>query len=210
MQDGCGRGCRGRTVPLARFPSVDGILARFSRSVGWAEQLVVQETRLIELAGGVVEPALSEIETRQVHVREMPRLVTRGRLRLLEPADRFLETPQPHQVGADVVVGIAECRVDLDRPMAFGDRVIESAEIAVRPPEECVPLGGRQLGDRLLVELDRAVVALGGLLDEGLLDERLRALPSVRIVHGVPAKRLGRPGSRRQPSYTTTETVDVR
>src|SRR5438034_6378424 len=62
----------------------------------------------------------------EVHVGELPRLVARGALRLLEPRDRLLELALLHQVATDIVVRVAEVGIDLDRLEALARRLLEA------------------------------------------------------------------------------------
>src|SRR5579862_3139481 len=62
-----------------------------------------------------------DVDPGQVVMRKVPGLVARGVDRLFEPGDRLLPAAQLDQVRADVVVGIAEVRIDLDRALAFRD-----------------------------------------------------------------------------------------
>src|SRR5882762_8648974 len=91
---------------------------------------------LLQLAQRVGPPPLLRVDAAEVHEGELPRLVSRRLLRALEPRDRFLELVLLHEIDADVVVGVAEVRIDGDGAMAFLDRFLELALKAHRPAEE--------------------------------------------------------------------------
>src|SRR5437867_13290963 len=74
----------------------------------------------------------------EVHVGELPRLVARGALRLLEPRDRLLELALLHQVATDIVVRVAEVGIDLDLLETLVRRLLEAPLEAQGPPEEHV------------------------------------------------------------------------
>src|SRR5947208_12192637 len=67
---------------------------------------------------------LPEVHRPQVHEGELPRFVAFGPLRLFRPRDRLVQLVLLHEVDPDVVVGIAELRIDLDRAIELpgGDR----------------------------------------------------------------------------------------
>src|ERR1700683_740929 len=96
----------------------------------------------------------------EVHERKMARLVVRRELGLFEPLDRVVGLTLGQQVGADVVVGISEIRIDFDRAFAFLDRVIDTAERLISPAAKGVGFGGRKHLDRLAVEINRDIELL--------------------------------------------------
>ena len=96
-------------------------------------------------------------------MRKMARLVAGRGDRAFEPRDGLVELPLFEEVGADVVVGVAEVGIDRDRLFALGDRVVEPVLEAVGPAEKRVRLGGRVACDRLAVARDRLVEATGHL-----------------------------------------------
>ena len=75
-----------------------------------------------QLGDGGVEPTELHMDTCEIDVRVVPGLVP-GRLhRLPEPGDGLLGAAERDQVGADVVVGVAERGIDRDRAVALPDR----------------------------------------------------------------------------------------
>ena len=117
----------------------------------------------------------------------MAGLVPGRLLRLLQPRDRLVDPAEVDQIGADVVVGVSEVRIDRDGDLALIDRLLVATLEAVGPAEERVGLGGRVLGDRGLVEADGVVEPPGHLALVRLLQEIHRALDPVLVRHGLPA-----------------------
>ena len=109
-----------------------------------------------------------DVDAAEVDVGEVARLVAHGVLGPLEPGDGFVEPAQLDQVGADVVVRVAEVGVDLDGAQALGRGLLEPTLERVRPAEERVRLGGGARGDGAPVGLDGALEVAGDLLAVGL------------------------------------------
>src|SRR5262249_11965894 len=78
--------------------------------------------REAELADGRFELSSLDVDTREVDVRVVPWLVPRCLHRLSEPGHRLLRAPQGDEVGANVVVRVAERGVDRDRTVALTNR----------------------------------------------------------------------------------------
>src|SRR2546422_3369392 len=127
----------------------------------------------------------------EVHVGELARLVAWGVLGLLEPGDRLFELALLHQVATDIVVGVAEVRVDLDRLETLARRFLEAPLEAHGPPEERVRLRRRAHVDGPLVELDRALEVALHLVGVRLLPERGRAPHELGVTHrrAAPSER---------------------
>src|SRR5437867_2093383 len=98
---------------------------------------------------------LLRVDAPQVHVGEVPWLIARSRLGLLQPLDRLVELPLRDEVGPDVVVRVAEGRVDIDRSLTLVDCLVQTTLNAVGPAAERVCLGGGVKSQRLRVKLDR-------------------------------------------------------
>src|SRR6266849_3929510 len=64
--------------------------------------------RSLELLDRAQHHPLLRVDAPQVHVREVPWLIARSRLGLLQPLDRLVELPLLDEVGPDVVVRVAE------------------------------------------------------------------------------------------------------
>src|SRR2546430_1199475 len=127
----------------------------------------------------------------EVHVGELPRLVARGALRLLEPRDRLLELALLHQVATDIVVRVAEVGIDLDRLETLARRLLEAPLEAQGPPEERVRLCRRVPVDGPLVELEGALGVPLHLVAIPLPPQRGRAFEELGIAHqsSVPSDR---------------------
>src|SRR5260370_32868 len=101
---------------------------------------------------------LAQIGAAQIVVREMARLVAAGLYRLLQPGNGFIVAGKFDEIGPDVVVGIAEVRIELDGALAFGDGFFDAALKMIGPAEEGMRLGGGMQLERSLIELYRALV----------------------------------------------------
>src|SRR6266850_1132684 len=58
------------------------------------------------------------------------------------PASRFIVAAQFDEIRANVVVRIAEFRIELDRALAFGDGVLDAPLVVIGPAKEGMGLGG--------------------------------------------------------------------
>src|SRR5262245_29503958 len=125
----------------------------------------------LELAQGIPPFALFEVDPAQVHVRELPGLVALGVLGLLQPRNGVVESVLLHEIDADVVVGVAEVGIELDRPVTLPGGFLEPALERVAPAEEGMRLGGRADADRFLVEGDGAIQLPGHLVAIGIAPE---------------------------------------
>ena len=122
----------------------------------------------LELAKRVPPAPLLEIDTPKVHEGKLARLVACRLLGLLQPEDGLVEPSLLHQVDPDVVVGVAEVGVDLDRAEALGRGLLQSALEAQGPAQEGVGLrrGVNRDGDRVyyvrLIGADGQALAFSG------------------------------------------------
>src|SRR5260370_2506737 len=117
------------TVPLTRQESAAAEAAG-ATSVQLTTQLMqrlcgvnVARGRLhgsLEFPKRIPPAPLLEIDAPKVHERELARLVASRLLCLLEPQDGLVELPLLPQVDPDVVVGVVEAGVDLDRTETLG------------------------------------------------------------------------------------------
>src|SRR5262245_8898199 len=144
----------------------------------------------LELAQRVPPASLSRVDSPQVHVGELLRLVARRLLGLLEPGDCLVELALLHEVHADVVVRVTEVGIDGDRLEALGRCLLESPLKGIGPAEERVRLRGRTHGDRFLVEADRAVEIAFHLPPVRLAPQRDGALDLVRLAHDHSTRRV--------------------
>ena len=98
--------------------------------------------RRLELLDRATHHTLFCVDAPQVHVGEVPRLIARSRLGLLQPFNRLVELSPIDEVGPDVVVRVAEGRVDSDRLLTLLDCLVGATLKAVGPTAERVCLGG--------------------------------------------------------------------
>ena len=103
------------------------------------------------VARGVEQASACFVNAREIEVREGVRLVTRREERALEPADAAVIIALRDQVRADVVVRIAERRINANRCEAFVDGVLIASLKAVDLAEKGMRLCGRIDCERALV-----------------------------------------------------------
>src|SRR5260370_2063533 len=108
----------------------------------------------------------------------MARYVARRLGGLLKPRESFFEVPQLNQIRANIVVGIAEFRIDFDGALTLGDGFIEFALKMIGPAQKRMRLGGGMQLQRGLIQLHGALVVAFHL---GL----------VRILQNFPSARPG-------------------
>ena len=73
-------------------------------------------------------------------MRKVARLVAARFRGAFQPGNRLLETAQFDQVSANVVVRIAEFRIDFDRQPAFGDGFFDAPVELIRLTQESMGL----------------------------------------------------------------------
>src|SRR2546426_1363728 len=129
----------------------------------------------LESAERLPPAPLPDVNPSQVHEGKLPRFVAFGLLGLFEPRDRLVQLVLLHQVYPDVVVRIAELRIDLDRAEALLGGLLQAALEAHGPPQEGVGLGRRIHLDRIPVELDRSIRLSPYLVAVGLPPEFRRS-----------------------------------
>ena len=100
----------------------------------------------------------SEIGAAQIVVRKVARFVTPRICGLLKPGNRFIKPSLLDKIRADVVVRIAELRVNLYGPLALSDGVVNAPLEMIRPAQKRVRFGGGMQIERGLIQLDGAVV----------------------------------------------------
>src|ERR1700674_3485283 len=108
--------------------------------------------RFLKLFAGAIDRAFGEIGASQVEIRKVPRVISLCRNRPLEPGNGFVKAFEPDEVGADIVVGIAEFRIDLDGALALGDRLVDLSLEVEGPAEKGVSLGGGVQRERSPIE----------------------------------------------------------
>src|SRR5229473_5268209 len=112
----------------------------------------------LEAAYGVAVHLFSKVRAAQVVVRKVTRLVAAPSRGLFQPGNRFLEPAQLDQIRADVVVRVAELRIEPDGELAFRNGFFNAPLEMIGPAQEGMSLGrGMQL-QRRLIQLDGAVV----------------------------------------------------
>src|SRR5882762_6187012 len=146
---------------------------------GLARQRVARLDRQCsqKLFAGAIDQALGEISASQIEMRKVPWIISLCRNRLLQPGNRFVKAYEPDQVGADIVVGIAELRIDLDGAFAFGDRLLDLSLEVERPAQKGVRLGSGVQVERSPVKLDGAIIVALHLC----LVRFLQLLPGLRL-----------------------------
>ena len=130
-----------------------------------------QPHRPLELAERLPPASLLYVDPPQVHEGKLPRFVAFGLFGLFKPRDRLVQFVLMHQVDSDVVVWIAELRIDLDRAEALLGGLRQAALETHGPPQEGMGLRRRIHLDRVLVELDRSIQLSLYLVAVGLLPE---------------------------------------
>src|SRR5712664_4512731 len=78
--------------------------------------------RFLEAARGVAVHLFSQIRAPQVVMRKVARLVAERFGGALEPWNGFIEAAQLDQIRADIVIGIAEFRIELNGAYLIEDR----------------------------------------------------------------------------------------
>src|SRR6266851_2960612 len=105
-------------LPMRRLPSIQGSSQLSQR--GKAGRLTrVDLKRSLELLDRAQHHPLLRVDAPEVHVGEVPWLIARSRLGLLQPLDCLVEHPLLDEVGPDVVVRVAEGLVDSDRARIY-------------------------------------------------------------------------------------------
>src|SRR5215469_924085 len=139
--------------------------------------------RSLELFDRLEQLTALRVDPSQVNEREVARLVARGLLGALQPGDGLVELIAVHQVHADIVVWIAEIRIDLDSLTAKLDRLVELALVAERPAQVGISFGGGEHFDRVAIKLDRAVGLPVLLRAQAFVYERLGFLQFCPVIH---------------------------
>src|SRR6266849_6560834 len=98
--------------------------------------------RFLEAAHRLAVHFSAEIGAAQIVVRKMARFVAPRFHGAFEPRDRFIEAAKLDEIGADVVVRIAEFRIELDRALAFRDSVLDAPLVMISPAQESMSFGG--------------------------------------------------------------------
>src|SRR6266849_9521966 len=112
---------------------------------------------LLELTDRLLHLVLPRVDGREIDVGEVARLVARRTLGPLEPGDGLLLAAEGEEIGADVVVGVAEAGIHRDGALALLDSVLVLSLMRHGPSEKGVGLCR-------LLEGERATIALQGFL----------------------------------------------
>src|SRR5450759_4473365 len=97
--------------------------------------------RRLELLDRATHHPLLRVDASQVHIGEVARLIARSRLGFLQQLTRLDLLSPFGEVGPDVVVWVAEGRVDSDRLLTLLDCLADATLKAVGPTAERVCLG---------------------------------------------------------------------
>src|SRR5882672_2564235 len=154
-----------------------------------------QPHSLLELAERQPPASLLDVDPPQVHEGKLPRFVTFGLFGLFKPRDRLVQLVLLHQVDPDIVVRIAELRIDLDRAEALPGGLRQAALEAHGPPQEGMCLRRRVHLDRVLVELDRSIQLSPYLVAVGLLP-KFRRSSQGRLFFHLPSSATARARAR--------------
>src|SRR5712692_3641325 len=93
-----------------------------------------------------------QIDASQIAVGVVVCLIPSRLNRLLEPRNRLVELPEVDEIGPNVVVGIAEVRIDGDRLLAFLNRFVVTAQETEGPTQKRVGLRSRTAMNRFPVQ----------------------------------------------------------
>ena len=104
--------------------------------------------RRLELLDCATHHPLFCVDAPQVYIGEVARLIARSRFGFLQPLNRLVYFSTFGEVGPDVVVRVAEGRVDSDRLFTLLDCLADAALKAVGPTAERVCLGGEAEPER--------------------------------------------------------------
>src|SRR6266566_596108 len=170
-------------LPMRRLSSIQcsSQLSQCGKA-GWLPR--VDFKRSLELLDRAQHHPLLRVDTPQVHVREVPWLIARSRLSLLQPLDRLVELPLLDEVGPDVVVRVAEGLVDSDRLLTLVDCLVQATLKAVGPAAERVCLGGGVERERLRVKLDRAIEVTTQMMFLPFHPQRQCLVLENTVIHG--------------------------
>ena len=114
--------------------------------------------RFLETSHGAAVHFFAQIRAAEIVVRKMARLIASRFSRAFEPGNRVVKTPQLDEIGSDVVVGIAEFRINFDRPFALRDGVFDAALKMIGPAKKRVRFRRRVQLERRLIEFDGPIV----------------------------------------------------
>src|SRR5262249_33027786 len=126
--------------------------------------------------------ASRRVKAAKVQVGEMPRLVPRRFLGLLEPRRRLDQISSFHQIAPDVVVRVSEGRVRRDRFAAFFNSLLQPAFEGICPAAKRIRL-------RRGLNLERAREELNGLIELSRKKPRRTLLPEAHRL----LQRVGHP-----------------
>src|SRR5215469_12879556 len=172
---------RRRSASLAKL--VDHATKGFERLAGEGVTGLDGEG-FLEATHGLTVHFFSKIRPAEIVVRKVARLVAARFYGLLQPGNRFIELAKFDQVRANIVVRVAEIRVEFDGALAFGDGIEKLALEMIGPAEKGVRFGRGMKVQRMMVELDGTVVIAFHLRLLGILQHFPRASQGL-LIHGV-------------------------
>src|SRR5215471_11643175 len=138
-----------------------------------------------ELAQRLPQATLSHVNSRKIHIGELPRFVPLRALCPLEPGYSLVELALLHHVAPDVVVRVSELGIDVDSLETLRASLVEPALEAISPAEKGVRLRRRAQLDRALVELDRPVELALHLMPVGLPPDLGRPVECLGPAHAL-------------------------
>ena len=97
--------------------------------------------RFLEATHSLAIHFFAEVGAAQVVMRKMTRLVTPCLYCLLQPRNGLIKLAKFNQVRSDIVVRIAEVRIEFDRTLALRDGIQQLALEVIRPAEKSMRFG---------------------------------------------------------------------
>jgi hypothetical protein len=125
----------------------------------------------LETALGAAIHFLAEVRAAQVVMREMARLVALGFHGAFEPGNGFIKPPQFNQIRANIVVGIAKLRIEIDGPAALRDGFVDFALEMISPAQKGMRFRGGMNVERRLIQLHGTFVVAFHLRLIGILKD---------------------------------------
>ena len=136
---------------------------------------------------GTREQTLRKINAAEIVVGEMAGLIARSFEGTFEPGNGFVEAIERDEIGADVVIRIAEIGIDFDGALAFVDGFLNFSLEMERPAKECVSFSSGMDGQGLLIKADGVIIIAFHLGAIGFFED----FPGARETVGRHHKKSG-------------------